>query len=459
MPERKIIGIGNLLLDVNNYRHVKASSQKEARDLIIADQGKKLVEMAKHIIKHGLSSSDLPIGIKEKGKKDQYILVEGNRRLTAIQLLHNPEQAQGTSIYSAFKKLSKDNPIRIPNTMECDIASDRKTAFIWIDLKHSKGTGGAGVETWSAMAKARRDADEGHPQPALDAINFVLGSKELDPEFATVLEGSEFNITTLENRIIGSKAIQQELGLEVQNGKLVCHENKDWVREVLTEVLLAIAKSEFNNKKFTVDDVRKPEDQKKFISSVIEKHPKGRRRAPKSAWQVTSKPISIPAAAKPKPKLKTTPNTGDRVTLIPRLYKLHIEDGKINNIYHELKKLKVEDYRYAVSVLFRVFLELTVDRYMESNHLPVNFDKDGRVTTPLGKRLQDVCDYLLKEKILTKKETGPITKAAGNLNSMLSPDTLNAYVHSRWMNPLPIDLKTAWDNVSLFIAALWEGIE
>lgn len=58
---QQAISVGNLILDLANYRHGKKDSQKEAREAIIADQGKKLVRLAEDIVKNGLNPSDLPI--------------------------------------------------------------------------------------------------------------------------------------------------------------------------------------------------------------------------------------------------------------------------------------------------------------------------------------------------------------------------------------------------------------
>lgn len=60
-----------------------------------------------------------------------------------------------------------------------------------------------------------------------------------------------------------------------------------------------------------------------------------------------------------------------------------------------------------------------------------------------------------KGKILGKNYLkGPRT-AAGTKDSILSVDTLNAYVHNHRLSPTPQDLKLSWDNVSDFVEALW----
>jgi len=56
-----------------------------------------------------------------------------------------------------------------------------------------------------------------------------------------------------------------------------------------------------------------------------------------------------------------------RKVLIPPQFTLAISDPKIRRIFIELKKLDVEEFCNAVSVLLRVFLELSVECLLKGN--------------------------------------------------------------------------------------------
>lgn len=60
--------------------------------------------------------------------------------------------------------------------------------------------------------------------------------------------------------------------------------------------------------------------------------------------------------------------------------------------------------------------------------------------------------------IMTDKELKPIKVAIDNKDSLLSPETLNAFVHGSWMNPDPLRLKLEWLNAQIFIERLWRVI-
>jgi hypothetical protein len=454
---RQGISVGNLLLDLSNYRHGKAASQKEARDAIIAEQGKKLVNLAKDIAQNGLNPFDLPLVIDADDGNKNFIVIEGNRRLTAVNLMMKPELAEGTPVHAAFKRLNKNHADAIPKVFDCVIAPNKKTGLIWINRKHANGLEGAGTEQWSSMAKARADAEQGTARPDLDAVNYVLTNSKLDAGLRAFLEGSKFNITTLE-RLLTTKEAQAAVGFSVQEGKLVSEENGDWLRDILTDIVSIIATGEHNGEKFTERNIDSQAKRTAFSTSVISNHPK-KAKADKP-WVVTGKPtpIKLPATVSAKSGNSTsTPSTDDQPNLIPKKFKLELPSGKINDIFTELKKLDVINYRHAASVLFRVFFELTLDAYITKHGISLPIDGKGHTIDKLSVRLAKVVEHSKENNLFTEKELKPINVAIADKNSLVAPDTLNAYVHSLWLNPDPLQLKLTWVNVQLFIERLWNS--
>jgi len=454
--ERDRISIGNILLDLSNYRHGVAGSQKEARDAIIAEQGKKLSVLAKDIAENGLNPFDIPLVINAEDGNKNFIVIEGNRRITAINLMMKPELAEGTPIHAAFKRLNKNSSDSIPKVIDCIIAPSKQSGLIWINRKHANGLEGAGTEPWSSIAKARADIEQGIPRPDLDAVNFVLTNEQLDPAVREVLEGSRFNLSTLE-RILTTKEAQSSIGFSVQDGKLISDQEQQWLKGVITEIVTVIATSLHDDKKFTERDIDSQDKRAAFSASMISKHP-GKKKAD-SPWQISGRPKAIKPPSKPKPNAsKSTTSTDDRTTLIPKGFKLALPSGKINDIFSmELKKLHVVNHRHAVSVLFRVFFEFTLDGYISKHGIRLPTDNRGRPTDSLKARLTHVVNHCEKNNLLTKDELKPIRNAITNKNALVASDTLNAYVHSKLLNPDPMELKITWNNVELFIQHLWES--
>ncbi len=451
MFTRDSISVGKLLFNVRNYRIVAQDSQKGALDKIIVEQGRKLITLAKDIVEIGLSPFDLPMVIDAEDGNGNFIMMEGNRRLTAIRLLLDPELAKNTPLHAAFVKLHNNNLDAIPKVIDCAIAPNRELAIMWGNRKHASGLDGKGTEPWTAMAKARADKDQGLSTPALDVVNFVLSNKKLDPSVRDNLMGSSFNLTTL-TRLITTKELQKSVGISIENGKVKAKKDTDWTKKVLSDVVTIISTGKKDGVKWTERDIDKDDKRKSFSTEIAAAHP-GVKAATKS-WVVTGTPKPAPTTQN-KPKKKTTPSTEDQVNLIPKDFKLLLPAGKINDIFTELKKMDVMKYRHAVSVLFRVFLEISLDEYIKKCQIKLPKDSQGKINTKLTVRLSHTLKDIKSRKLMTNEELKPINVAISCKDDLLAPNTLNAYVHSALMNPDPLNLKVKWANVQTFIERLW----
>jgi len=452
MIERKLISIYDLSMDTANYRIGKQDSQKAAREAIIDEQGKKLVTLAEDIIECGLSPFDLPMVAPSVEQEKMYVIIEGNRRYTAIKLVLEPDLAQGTELHAAFKKLHKSYANKVPMQLFCVVVPDKQTGLIWIQRKHDKGLRGAGTEEWTAIAKERADADQGKPTPTKDALDFVESNAMIDEAIRKKISGSKFPITNL-SRLLGTAYIRQTLGITIQNGKLVSNVDAMWILSILKEMVVAIATEKFDGDDFNESKIDKVEQREAFVNRLIEKYP--RPAIAEKPWIIEKgKQISNlqqgTAQSILKSKPKNTLTTNDRDKLFPRGYKLKLPDGKVNNIFHEIRKLNVEDYANAIAILFRVFIEFSVDNYLMK--INVNFPP-GKDT--LLNKMREVINHMKTNNIMSEKQLKPINAALADVNSLVSPNTLNAYVHNPSFNPEPNNLKRTWDNLKLFIEKMW----
>jgi hypothetical protein len=255
--------------------------------------------------------------------------------------------------------------------------------------------------------------------------------------------------------MVTTKELQDATGMTLDNGKLVSSYDKDWLQKVLTDLVTTIANGERAGVKFTERNIDSQEKRKAFVSDLVSDHT-GKKKASK-AWVVAGNPKAIPVASKPlkTPSVKGTPSTEDQPNLIPKKFKLELPAGKINDVFVELKKLDVVTHRHAVSVLFRVFYELSVDSFLKSqNSMPAHGRKDS-----LLDKLHLAIGLLESGSLMSKKELAGIKTELSDKNSLLSPVTLNAYVHSEWMNPDPLRLKITWNNAQLMIERVWQSIK
>jgi hypothetical protein len=184
MPsEPQLIDVQKIQIDLSNYRIGKQQTWEEGLHAMIEEQGQKLVKLAQHILEHGVnplkSLAVVPLGDGE------YTSVEGNRRVTVLRLLHQPELAKGTSLESQFVRLSKRKEL-LPKQIRCVVFDSKAEAYLWIRLEHDP--------------------------PAHDALEFVMAQAVLDDDLNERLAGHDFPVSTLE-RLLKSENVRTELGL------------------------------------------------------------------------------------------------------------------------------------------------------------------------------------------------------------------------------------------------------
>ncbi len=458
MFEQEKISIGNLLLDTSNYRIPKQKNQKDTMTAIIAEQKRKLVALAEDIAKHGLSPFDLPMVVADSDGSGNYVVVEGNRRIAAIMLLLNPERAEGTELEAPFKRLSNKHIGAIPKVIDCTVSPSKRDALIWINRKHGNGLDGAGTEKWSSSAIARAEGDQGGFRADLEVLNFVLSNaKGISDEARARIESASFSMTNLQ-RLVTTKDLQQVAQLTISNGELMSNSAKDWLADVLKTVVLTVSEKIIQSgpqkgNKFTEREIDKADRRSAFVTDLLQDKIES-RGGDVAPWKVTgTSNLSDVAASQKKKRKPNTPTTTDRKNLIPRKFQLSLPSGKINNIFDELKKLDAMNHRYSVSVMFRVFLELTIGEYIKSHQL-----EDAEKMDKLSSRLTYVKKHAETEKLLELEIIKPINVMLSNPHHWLSTNTLNAYVHSPYMNPDPDQTKIAWDNLQAFFEGLWASI-
>ena len=264
-------------------------------------------------------------------------------------------------------------------------------------------------------------------------MEFTLAHGKLDPDVEERVNGQDFPITNLK-RLLDSAYVTEQMELDRGETYLTTTANKKWVLSMLREFITIISREEYNNQKFGVRDIYDAAAQKRFFNKLEAKHPKPERSARR--WAINADTTVADGEPNSQRKKKRNRPTSERKKLVPKNTDVRPPMGRANDILHELQRLEVDNFRNAVSVLFRVFLEFSVEEYMTRRAVPGVASGDK-----LYQKMKAVTKHLEDNGIMSHKDLISANKVANDPNSVLSTQQLNAYVHNQNFYPSSSELK------------------
>jgi len=468
MPRKLNIKLSNLYLDLHNPRYEEQRSQNEALNTIAGEQKDKLLVLLRDIIAHGLNPSDIPIVMPDKERVNGYIVLEGNRRIAALKLFKKPAILTSASLRQKYSKLNEKNKEGIVKSIECLVVDSREEANLWIERKHEGEMNGAGTVRWDNVQKSRFLASKtGKDSKAVQLIDFLKAATNGDEEFASQL--GKVSATNLE-RLISTPEVCSDLGLVYNHGEFSSKYEWEEILKGLKAIVKRLSQDDFN-----VSQIYLKDDRLKFMGSIPpDELPDSSKRAT-DTWLLKDyrSQSRVPGKSGGKNDDTTTGTTDDNTVgsdnyqrptkrwhFVPDGLKLTIPNERSNRIFSELKQMSHVTMPNACAVMMRVFLELSVDCYLEEFHLlkngAVSASKDPR---DLKQKTNEVINQMNQQKTyLDPAKAKGIKTEINNDKSVFSIDTLNAYVHNLSFNPIPETLMLSWDNIEPFIVALWKAI-
>ncbi len=119
--------------------------------------------------------------------------------------------------------------------------------------------------------------------------------------------------------------------------------------------------------------------------------------------------------------------------------------------------MKLDDARNGIAVLMRVFLEMSVDHFLEANNVPLRFTPPGTTRErfkTLDKKLTEVVALMIQIGV-PKAHLAAIIRDLGVATSPMNTDLFHLYVHDRFATPSPGELTAAWDHAQPLFERIW----
>lgn len=426
--ETKLLHITQLLLDSENPRHDVIENQRDIiKQLLVTE---KIDNLAQDIAEHGALSPLEAVGVMPlENRKNEYVVVEGNRRVCACMLLNDPNLSPTDTIRRKFETLRKNN--NVPSEVRCTVFKTRDDADHWIQLRHEGQQDGRGTKSWDATQIARYADKRGRKNQNIQAIKIL----DFAADRGIIAPGDKggFSITTLQ-RYLSNPVFRNVLGLENKEDLQSRHDRETFQRFITRFLSDAKPDGEVNSRSKGKDWV----DYANKLQSEIADPPPDTNPLIDHGKEDSEKSKDN-SGKEPKPK-SSKPDPAKRKNLIPYNVRFAINDKFLNRLYLEMRKLEVEVYEFSAAYLLRAFIEGSIIRYMEK-YLPDEAKKEMK----LHQKILKVSEHLQKNGV-KKGILQPLNVAASDQNSILSPLNLGAMVHLTII-PTKRELLGVWDRL------------
>jgi hypothetical protein len=451
-PVRKL-AVTSLLLDQQNPRLPQsggALGQRQIIDELVTHDS--VYELAKDIATQGFFPTEILLGVSDG---DQVVIIEGNRRLAALKLLINPELAPEAYL-EKFRRLSEKITATVIAKVSVSLAPSRQAATPILLSRHTAQQ----IQSWKRPMQARfyRQLLERGVTPddlvqtygvtagqiqdwiRADAVYRLACSLDFpDDVKAKVQNNREFPLSTLE-RLVESQPIREFLMLKPD----------------AKEVLISAAKPEGFLKAFrrVVADVatgnvdsriaNNAENIAAYVAKLGDVKPAAKSRGKFSIrdhLSQTDRPSpAVNTSLAARRKLQKSPSP------LPRGLKCFCSDSRVNDIFDELKRMRLDKNPNASAVLLRLLLEFSVSYYLDTTGkitpLLERFrsrDNKGRDWYP---SLRQLMEYILDIEIglqpLDLKAVRKFVQTKAQNNTL---DALDGFVHNRRVEPTEVEIR------------------
>lgn len=457
----QIIAVSTLWLDPTNPRFpdgVADQAEAIAAMLVDSKSEREIIALARSIIEEGgLDPTQMIVVANENGHK---VVIEGNRRVTALKLLNKPALAPSDAVRIRIEKLLS-NAGPAPTRVKAIVYDNRSEFANFQRLRHTGENGGAGLKPWRSNEIARfTERQTGTSQIHTALLAWCEREYADDGQMLALTQRIRAKRLTTLKRVL-MKDIRPNLGLVYKDGKLTVEYTANQLRPFLYQLLTDIldGKTEQNQpwSRATRDDVKKYvwDTHKDLLPDPAYKDPDLASTAPTPAdhpnntkVEQSKKPSGIqqsPSTKDDAPQnedLGPAPineSTGDDV--VSRLFAgLNFDQfgSRVNAIGKQAQKISINTNAEVCGVLCRVVVDLACIEFLKRHNKKVGDDKVWkRVVASLKVLDPNVTDA----RKCWRPELHETWKASNHGTQGLAIQQMNDFVHSILMRNAPSEVR------------------
>ncbi|PEP15484.1 hypothetical protein [Bacillus wiedmannii] len=360
--------VSNLQIFQENPRFQPQVDQDAAITKILLN--KKLFGLISDIAKNGLDPSE-SIMVFNSQKRDKYIVKEGNRRITSVKLLNDPELVPSSfpnrsDIIKRIINIKEENHYQSIPHVQCVIfEEDGELINHFIELKHTGENKGAGRIGWDTESQTRfTKQKDPYKNYLLSYINKIHPGYQDNSGFTTF------------ERIISDPSVRKAIGMEIDRKKPAIILSDGMSTKKLFYIIDCLI-----TKKIKVSDVYdkelrlkfiekhlKTQEQLKIIETLYETYFKNGTDpsvAPTAGTTGTQQPVAPTAGAQNGSKNVTDPYKAKKLQNAYKFNRNYTNNARIRKTLFEINNAQIEDMPIALTYLIRSFLENYVHEYID----------------------------------------------------------------------------------------------
>lgn len=373
----KKVSIKDLILWDENARFPDQyynSDEKELIKYFLNKPGFKIVALIEEIV----LDFDLPHleKIVVWDNIEQFIVLEGNRRLTGYKLLANPSLIEGldSKTYSYLFEKNLQLGITSDFKMDCLISDDKEECLRYVDRKHNKGNNQVNWLEPERVNYSKRRGNESQNAKLKVAITNYVRQLDLPENLINSVLGKGYVTTFF--RLVATGPAKETYGLKINTEGQLEFEDKNFPEKLKVIIYNVLKKEGFDGERVDSRTLNKNPEIKDYLKSVKSENLKKVKKEIKKNTTTDFFGNETLTIGNQKP-LKTPPSKPKKIIFGKEL---SLRPGRVNDLYHAIEKIykKHESDELVMPIIgmsLRLITEVAARTYFEVND-PDNASED-----------------------------------------------------------------------------------